>query len=229
MKVISWNINGLKRKITDEDFLSYIADYDLIFLNETWLSKKETTNLEIKGFCCEFISGNKTRNTVKGRFSGGIAFYFKNDLKKYIKIVQKEQCGILWIKISAELFPFDQDVFICHIYVPPSASKVLQTSNIDLLEQLEIDIIKYNDLGKVYVSGDLNSRTSNCMDYFEFDKYLDQNLSFVNTCDVPIRVNKDQVVDYYGRYLLEVCQATGLLIANGRLLNDRDNEKFDSK
>lgn len=56
--MISWNINGLKRKITDEDFLSHIADYDLIFLNETWLSEQDTTNLEINGYYSEFISGN---------------------------------------------------------------------------------------------------------------------------------------------------------------------------
>lgn len=116
----------------------------------------------------EFIPGNKTRNTVKGRYSGGIAFYYKNTFQKYIKIVQKEQCGILWIKISKELFPFDQDVFICHTYVPPSVSKVFQSSNIDIFEKLEINIIKYNDLGKVYITGDFNSRTSDSLDFFRF-------------------------------------------------------------
>ena len=51
------------------------------------------------------------------------------------------------------------------------------SSEIDLFEQLELGIVKYNNMGKVYVSGDLNSRTSDSLDYFEFDKYLDQNLS----------------------------------------------------
>lgn len=195
-------------------------------MNETWLSKQDTTNLEINGFCSEFIPGNKTRNTAKGRYSGGIAFYYKNTFQNYVKIVQKEQCGILWIKISKELFPFDQDVFICHTYVPPSVSKNFQSSNIDMFENLEIDIIKYNDLGKVYITGDFNSRTSDSPDFFEFDKYLDQNLSVVNTRDIPTRVNKDRVIDYNGRCLLELCQATGLLLANGRALNDRDNGKI---
>ena len=67
----------IKRKISDQDFLSYISDYGLIFLNETWLSKQDATNLEINGFCSEFIPGNKTWNTVNGRCSGGIAFYYK--------------------------------------------------------------------------------------------------------------------------------------------------------
>ena len=190
------------------------------------MSEQDTTNLEINGYNSEFISGNKTRNTVKGRYSGGIAFYYKNAFQKYIDILQKEQCGILWVKISKELFPFDKDVFICHTYVPPSASKVFQSSNTDIFEKLELGILKYNDLGKVFISGDLNSRTADSLDFSEFDKYLDQNLAVVNTRDIPTRVNKDIIIDYNGRCLLELCQATGLLLANGRLLNDRDNGKF---
>ena len=53
------------------------------------------------------------------------------------------------MKISSELFPFDQDVFLCYIYVP-------QRLNLDLYEQLETHIIKYNDIGKVFVMGDVN-------------------------------------------------------------------------
>ena len=97
------------------------------------------------------------------------------------------------MKIPSELFPFDQDVFLCYIYVPP-------TSNLDLHEQLDSHIIRYNELGKVYVRGNLNCRTSDGLDYFIFDKYLDQNLTFMNTCEIPVRVNHN------GRYLLHLCQ-----------------------
>ena len=191
-----------------------------------WQSKTETLNFDISGFCCELIPGNKSRNTTRGRYSGGLAFYYKDYLKNFVSIVKKEQSGILWIKISEELFPFDQNVFMCNIYVPPTDSKVFNSSNIDLYDQLEQDIIKFNDLGKVFVSGDLNGRTSNDIDYFEFDKYLDQNSTFWNTFDIPTRVNKDRILDYNGRHLLDICQSTGLLIANGRLLKGRNIGKF---
>ena len=117
------------------------------------------------GYICEHIYGNKIRRTARGRYSGGISFYYRQDLKPYIKIVQKEQSGIMWVKISCELFPFDQDVFLCYLYVPPK-------SNLDLYEQLESHIIKYNAIGKVFVTGDFNCRTANELDYFVFDKYL---------------------------------------------------------
>ena len=114
------------------------------------------------------------------------------------------------MKISSELFPFDQDVFLCYIYVPPRL-------NLDLYEQLETHIIKYNDIGIVFVMGDVNCRTSDGLDYFVFDKYIDQNLTFMNNCEIPVRVNQDRILDYNGRYFLDLCQSTGLLIANGRL------------
>ena len=60
--------------IADEDFISYISNFELIFLNETWISKHENINLDIPGLSSECITGNKARNTTKGRYSGGIAF-----------------------------------------------------------------------------------------------------------------------------------------------------------
>ena len=54
-------------------------------------------------------------------------------------------------------------------------------------------------------------------------RFLDENLSFVNTCDIPILLNQDHVLYYYGKCLLEMCQAIGHIVANGRLLTDSKN------
>ena len=137
-----------------------------------------------------------------------------------------QNCGIIWIKISREIFPFDDDVFICHMYIPPNVSKVFSPTDFDFFEQLEIDIVKYNDLGKVYVSGDFNSSTSDSLNYFDFDKYLDEPLFLLNTSDIPVRKNKDRIIDCNGIRLLETCQATGLLLVNGRLSNDESKGNF---
>ena len=86
--------------------------------------------------------------------------------------------------------------------------------------------MKYNNLGKVFVSGVFNSRTPDSQDYFDFGKYLDETLYNLNTCAIPNRKNKDLVIDYHGIRLLELCQVTGLLIVNGRLFNDMNQGKF---
>ena len=34
-RVLSWNINGLGNKMADPDLLTFIREYDIIFLTET--------------------------------------------------------------------------------------------------------------------------------------------------------------------------------------------------
>ena len=82
-------------------------------------------------------------------------------------------------------------------------------------------------LGKIYITCDFNSRTASSVDYIEFDKYIDQDLSMVlDTCNIPERTNKDRVLNYNGLRLIGLCHTTGMLIANGRLLNDKYIGKF---
>lgn len=71
-----------------------------------------------------------------------------------------------------------------------------------------------------------NCRTASSMDYIEFDKYIDKDLLILATSNIPKRSNQDSVLDYNGLRLLDLCQSTGLLIANGRISNDRNIGKF---
>ena len=49
LSIVSWNINGIKNKINDPDFLELLRPYDIIFLSETWIDKGEE-NISIDGF-----------------------------------------------------------------------------------------------------------------------------------------------------------------------------------
>lgn len=196
--------------------------YDLLLLSETWLTSKDGYNLEIEGYKCEHIFGNKSRNTRKGRVSGGISVYYKSCLGDKIKVIEKTQCGILWIKLLRDLFPVNEDIFICHTYIPPPSSKVINYEETDFFEQLEHGISLYKNLGKIFITGDLNCRTSNLSDILDFDEYLDDEddceMSFQTS--IPPRVNRDHVIDASGRRLLLFCQTVNLIIANGRLYGD---------
>ena len=140
-------------------------------------------------------------------------------------MVESNQCGIIWIQISKELFPFDDDVFICHTDIPPNISRVFSSTDFDFFEQNEIDIVKYNGMGKVF--GDFNSHTSDSLDYFDSDKYVDESLfDMLNACDILIRNNMDRIIDHNGIRLLETPQATGLLLVNGHLSNDSRKGQF---
>ena len=104
-------------------------------------------------------------------------------------------------------------------------SKVLNNDEIDMFEIIEQGIARYKNLGKLYVTGDLNSRTSNELDFLGFDKYLEDEDDFIAD-EILLRVNKDHVIDAYGRRLLLLCQKTNLLIANGRYFEDSEIGEF---
>ena len=109
-----------------------------------------------------------------------------------------------------------------HTYIPPPGSKVINYEETDFFEQLEHGISLYTNLGKVFITGDLNCRTSNLSHILDFDEYLDDEddcqMSFQTS--IPPRVNRDHVVDASGRRLLLLCQTVNLIIANGRLYGD---------
>lgn len=48
----------------------------------------------------------------------------------------------------------------------------------------------------------------------------------MDTCAIPKHTNKDRVLDYHGLRMIDLCQSTGLLIANGRLSDDKNIGKF---
>lgn len=81
---MSWNVHGLKHKLCDTNFIEYVKSYDIIFLGETWLNKRDTTNLD--GYLCEHIYGTKSVGARRGRKSGGISLYYKSYLKDKIAI-----------------------------------------------------------------------------------------------------------------------------------------------
>ena len=94
-----------------------------------------------------------------------------------------------------------------------------------IFELLEADIAKYQNLGKVFVCGDINARTGCEPDYILFDHYIEAGLNInIESTDIPPRKNKDHVIDSYGKRLIELCKTTNLLITNGRL--DKDFGEF---
>lgn len=44
------------------------------------------------------------------------------------------------------------------------------------------------------------------------DKYINENMTIMNTVDIPLRTNKDLILDSNGIFTLDICQVTGLLI-----------------
>ena len=107
--------------------------------------------------------------------------------------------------------------------IPPDDSSVYKNVNsslfeFDFFEFLNNEIRKYNDLGDVYLLGDLNSRTGELPDFvpnINLDRYVDMPLDVI-PIDPPLRYNMDKTVNSFDMKLLSLCKECNIHIANGR-------------
>ena len=118
-------------------------------------------------------------------------------------------------------------IFICFAYIPPSDSVYFKSYEVGYFEQIEIGVRKYSDMGKVSITGDLNSRTAERDDFItevaNLDKYiftLDNSLYDEYCGNISKRYNEDKVCNSSGIKLLDLCKSSGLKIVNGRVGDD---------
>ena len=209
------------------DFISYVKNFDILLFGETWQNKNDPYDFGISDYECAHVYAKKSHGVTTGRFSGGVTVYYRSSLKQFISVIHKSDDGLIWIKLDKHFLSSDKDAYLCYVYVRDKNSKVLQQDEIDYFEILQSDISKYSTFGDVYVAGDVNGRTSEEPDFLLQDYYLNVGMNEnLRDNEIPLRKSRDLVLDNYGRRLLDLCKATDLLIANGRLGDDKDIGEF---
>ena len=108
-----------------------------------------------------------------------------------------------------------QNVYICCVYIPPSESRIFRTTDFNYWDEIEKGIELYSNLGKVFITGDMNGRISNLSDVLDFDKYLENNDLFIDISQIPPGSNEDNTLDSHGRKLLDLRESTCFIVANG--------------
>ena len=82
LNILSYNIFGnLSLKIENPDFLDIIDKYDVVFLNECWINKNDS--FEIQNFKC-FKKHRKKSKKAK-RNSGGLCVFIKNEIAEFFE------------------------------------------------------------------------------------------------------------------------------------------------
>ena len=123
--------------------------------------------------------------------------YAKNYLKDKLEVVEKNSTGLLWIKLASERFSFNEDVFICSVYILPAGSKILNALDVNVLDEIEKGIELYSSKGKIFITCDMNGRTSEFSDILHFGSYIKNNDLFQDMSHVPPRTNKDNILDQH--------------------------------
>ena len=129
INILSFNVEGLKPKLGDPNFIYFIQKYDVIF-TETW--KADTSKVNIEGYWDYSQTRPKHKNAI--RHSGGIAVLAKHIIRPGIKFVENTEV-FLWFKLDKNFFQTDNDIFFCGAYIPPKNT----TKNI--LAKLIISVI----------------------------------------------------------------------------------------
>ena len=201
MKFCSWNIEGVTKNVTDDNFIRDIKNYDFVSLVETWLP--HDLNLEIDVFYS--FTKSRIKHAKAKRYSGGISLLVKFDLRKGIKILDSSQEEFLWWKLEKNFFKLD-DIYVCSMYLPPQSSSYQKQITSDYFLRLEDEILKYNSLGKVILCGDINARTRTEPDYINNRKNpLDLTSAHLTDIDSTLhqtnRCSRDQIITKRKTYI----------------------------
>ena len=128
----------------DIRFLSYIQTYDIIHLCECWIPKN--FELELTDFVVHVIPRRFTKHTQ----GGGSVILIRKNLSQNISLVSTRFDTIIWLKVDKLILPYDHDLFIACVYIPPSNSTYYNTYGCDLFYELENDVSKFSIMGILY-------------------------------------------------------------------------------
>ena len=233
LRICSWNIYGLNHGKLHKDMLLYLESFDIISMQETWLT--ESSDIEIDGFNhYKVIRTGIDPNAPRG--SGGISVFIKKSLDFSVNILKSVDDNLLWLKIeNKEGVSFA----LCSVYIPPEGSSALVGKE-DLFLKLSDSISYFKQQFNVIVLGDFNARTRCKLDFIDqnnpddhcvVDDIVGLEYDTFPTVFCKTRCSQDKCLNNYGKNLLDVCIQCDVRIVNGRGFNDTNGAftYFDKK
>ena len=232
LNILSYNIFGnLSLKIENPDFLDIIDKYDVVFLNECWINKNDS--FEIQNFKC-FKKHRKKSKKAK-RNSGGLCVFIKNAIAEFFEECEWDFEDGFILKSKYLLKELEHFLYIVFAYMRPSSSSRNEIANVnDVYECLLDKLTDIRNSGEIILIGDFNARTGKLTDIldpydFDDDNFFEENIiaeNYIDERDLIFhglnfkRENEDSKINDYGHKLLKVCQISGMFICNGRIKGD---------
>jgi len=229
---VTWNIDGIKGKEFDIDFIHYIKKHHVISLLETWSTENsdfkvlEDTLHEYK----LLVVKHGVKLSRHGRASGGILVFIKKSVIEYFHYIGDFECGVV-VKVCDVVF--DYPVLYIACYLPPSGSSFYRqgdilSNGIAILEDKLCHLKSLYPDHQLILSGDFNARTKVLQDFIQDDSpaYLPLPDIYHEDKFQIKRQSKDKhgEVNEYGKHLIELCCTFGIHFLNGRTLGDEKGE-----
>ena len=112
MKILTWNIEGLRNKLVDDSFVRFLCAFDIFGLTETWCT--DVCDIDLPEFVIHSVNAVKAKK--KGRPMGGVMVCVRKSIQRYVKRLAVEAQNIICLRISKQLFGYDKDVLMTCTY-----------------------------------------------------------------------------------------------------------------
>jgi exonuclease III len=222
LSIASWNVQGLigksYNKLKDPSFLQELKKHHVIALIETHCTTD--TSITIPGYYTHQVCRPKSNSKAHG----GIAILVRSELRAGIKFYHATTNDIIWVCLKKEFFNTNQDIYIGAVYLSPVNSTYTKKLDYNPFDIQEKELAKYCEKGQSILLGDVNARSSTSQDFVLNNDAKHIPVPSGVTLDGNCACRKSQ--DYkmikcaYGKQLIDLCIASGLKIANGRVLGD---------
>ena len=108
LKIVSLNVCGLKSRVQYPEFVELLNQYD------------NADVISVQGYT--FYSQPRKQKYI--RKSGGLGFFVRDNLSKFITILESTSEYIAWLKNSNRLRSLKADIQIGAVYIPPQQSRL---------------------------------------------------------------------------------------------------------
>ena len=226
---MTFNVEGLLSIVKNFDLARYVFDIDLVFLTETFT--ESVPDDMFPNHDVYVAPGIKLSDSVFGRLCGGVACLIKKSLKPFVTNISLDYSNVLAFRIDHALLGTPQDCILVGAYIPPENSpfykKTEIVNGISVIEEVLLELqCKYENVDFI-LCGDLNARIGNQNGNSSYDSLSDvfnvTDRNFANNnpaYHVNRRNSKDNCINAFGKYFLNVCDNFGLSVVNG--LTDRN-------
>ena len=93
----------------DPEFVQFLSNFNVIILYETWAAAD--SDLHLNEYCSHnFYRKFQHRNAR--RCSGGVAVYYREDLKDGIEIISNRHDSLIWLKLDRIFFQVEHDIYL---------------------------------------------------------------------------------------------------------------------
>ena len=193
---------GIKSKLLSNDFEKFIDNFDILCVTETKLAATDV--IDIPSF---EIYSNIRVNALNS--SGGVSFLVRKTLSQYCREydpIDNNDYSI-WLRFDNN----EHEIYLCGVYIAPEGSLY---SDINMFDVLEHEYIMNNPYGVATIFiGDFNARTKSLNSNIEL-RY-DEILCSSGHLDSHSRNSTDNVLNNYGKRLLDLCESLNMTIVNG--------------